>query len=469
MKNILNRLFSIFRRLTPWHGFLIFTLLFVQFGSKPFNHWKERGSPFLDDAEQYYAYLPATFIHHHADFDYENGYWGVKGPNGKKVPRFTMGVALMELPFFLAGHAAARIFNYPLTGYSLPYSIALCWAAVFYVLLGMYGLYKALCRFFHPRAVVLTLFLLLYATNLLYYTVSFPLMAHAFSFGLFGIFIYAILRCWKDHHIPSLFTAAATGGMIVLVRSPDTLLLLVPLFFGIHNREAFRNWWSFLIRNGRYTVTALALFLALCLLQPLYWHWISGAWFVNTYGDEGFFFADPQLFNFLFSYRKGLIPYTPLMVLAFIGFGVLYRKNKELFWPLLVFTCVNLYLLSCWWDWSFGGSLGNRALIQSFAVMAFPLAALIHALYTRFVTSRSRTVTTGLLLGMSVLFCAFNFSLIHKYKAGLIHWSNMSREAYWMMMPKWKVTDADREAASHVWRPVPLENFKKGIGRDDNP
>ncbi|MFI5150286.1 MAG: hypothetical protein ACHQRM_11185 [Bacteroidia bacterium] len=471
MKNIFTLLRSALRRLTPWHWFLVFSLLFIQFESQRFNNWRHsiNKSPFVDDAEQYYAYLPATFIYHHLDFQFPNGYWCVAGKNGKRVPKYTFGVALLETPFFIAGHTAARLLDYPLTGYSEPYSRAACGAVLCYVFLGLFCLYKALIRYVDPRAAALTLFILFYATNLFYYSVSFPLMSHAFSFSMFSVFVYAWIRCIKDRHLPSLFLASAAAGMIVLIRPPDLLLLLFPLLMGISDFRAWKEGWFFLFRKKGYLALSALFFLLLCFLQPLYWYLITDTWFINGYDGERFFFRDPQVINFLFSCRKGLIPYAPVMIFSLLGFIALYRRCRELFWPVLGFTVINVYVLSCWWDWTFGGSLGNRALIQSFALLAFPLAALIHACATCFRTVRARLYSYAGMFAVACFFVVFNLSLVHKYRSGVIHWDDMNKQAYWYMLPKWDLTPDELREESKLWKPMNPAEFKKGIGRDDKP
>ena len=468
MKNLWNRLRLLLSRLTPWHWFLVFTLFFIQFESQHFNDWRHHQTPFLNDADQYYSYLPATFIHHAPDFKYPNSYWLVKGSNGNKVPKYTIGVALLQAPFFMIGHVGAWIFHYPMTGYSQPYNRAACGAAIFYALLGLYFLYKTLIRFFHPRASALSLFILLFATNLFYYVVSFPLMSHAFSFGMFGVFLYATVKCWKDKSVPALFLAAVSAGLIALIRPPDVIVLLLPLLMGVHQRSALRDWWGFLMLRKIYAGLAALTFLLICFIQPLYWYLVTGSWFVNGYGDERFFFGDPQMINFIFSYRKGLIPYAPVMIFSLLGFLFLFLRFRELFWPVIIYTLVNIYVLSCWWDWTYGGSFGNRAILQSFVVLAIPLTALIHAGYNFFKTKQARRRVFTAMLGIACLFSAFNFSLIHKYIGGFIHWDDMTKESYWYVIPKWKWTAEDKAHAEKMERPVNIEKFKAGIGRDDS-
>ncbi|MFN3876214.1 MAG: hypothetical protein ACK4L7_09925, partial [Flavobacteriales bacterium] len=59
------------------------------------------------DTLGYYQWLPATFIDH----DYGRMYWCHQMPDGRWISLFTIGVAVLELPFFLVGHGAAGLFG----------------------------------------------------------------------------------------------------------------------------------------------------------------------------------------------------------------------------------------------------------------------------------------------------------------------------------------------------------------------
>ena len=85
------------------------------------------------DAAGYYEYLPYLFIkkdilHQHYAFPLDNG---------KTINKYTMGVAVLQLPFFLAAHCIALIFQLQPTGYSNIYGYGIAFATSFYVFLGL--------------------------------------------------------------------------------------------------------------------------------------------------------------------------------------------------------------------------------------------------------------------------------------------------------------------------------------------
>src|SRR5436190_24216876 len=91
------------------------------------------------DVFGYYLYLPFKFIYH--DIGLRNGstiqaiiekynntpalYQAREMHDGNHVFLYTMGMSIFYLPFFVAGHLYAKIFHYPLDGFSLPYQYAI--------------------------------------------------------------------------------------------------------------------------------------------------------------------------------------------------------------------------------------------------------------------------------------------------------------------------------------------------------
>lgn len=167
-------------------------------------------------------------------------------------------------------------------------------------------------------------------------------------------------------------------------------------------------------------------FILVWVPQFIYWYKVSGKIFYFSYGEAGgkFFFNNPQIYNILISYKKGWFVYTPIMFLAIIGIFTLLKFKKGLFLPFFLFTIVNIYVLSSWWCWWFGGSFGHRAFVDSYGLMAIPLASLLNfAKYKKF--------TFYISVGIIVLLIAFNNFQIQQYYRNAIHYWWMNKDAYW--------------------------------------
>jgi hypothetical protein len=399
-----------------------------------------------NDVISYYAYLPATFIFHDLSFefaknlppDFEGQIWLQNAPNGKPILRMTMGMAILWIPFFLIAHALAHLFGVSTLGYSWPYSLSIFVATLFYLFIGLFFLRKTLLRYFSEVVTVVTLILVVLATNMLYYVVSEPGMTHVYNFGLISMFIYYSLK-WVEilSHSPVERVAeriklsiilGLLAGIIVLIRPVNILILLFPALIGITSFTGFKeriqkNWKLILIAG----VTA---FLVL-VPQMLYWKAQTGHFLFNSYMDQGkFYFLKPHIVNGLFSYRKGWLVYTPVMIFAFIGFIWLRRQASNLVLPVLVFAVINIYVVYSWWCWWYGGCYGSRPMIDMYGIMAIPLASFLERVWTG--KNWMKGFATVVLVGLIWL----NQFQINQYRTSLLHWDSMTKEAYWGIFGK---------------------------------
>ena len=145
-------------------GLLIFG---IAFSSSILLQWDRLDIYLIKAADErgYYQYLPGIFI----EGDLSKLYWTHHLANGLHLNLFTIGVAILQLPFFLLGHMIALLLGYPATGYTPPY--ALCamaggglYSAVAGVLISLH-----LKRSF-PSVVGIGSVLILYlGTNMYYY------------------------------------------------------------------------------------------------------------------------------------------------------------------------------------------------------------------------------------------------------------------------------------------------------------
>jgi hypothetical protein len=108
--------------------------------------------------------------------------------------------------------------------------------------------------------------------------------------------------------------------------------------------------------------------------QFIYWKITTGHFIYYSYKHtEGFDFLAPHIWDVLFSFKKSLFVYTPLLALPFIGFFLLRKRLPQHNYFILLFTIINFYLLSSWAVWWNGSSLGMRYFVQSYTVLAIPL------------------------------------------------------------------------------------------------
>jgi hypothetical protein len=386
------------------------------------------------DVAIYYSFLPAVFIYQDLMFTYEHkvnevygeAVWVEKPAEGIRVQKCTYGLALLNAPFFLVAHQLATPLGYPADGYAEPYQMALLIAGGVYALLGLLLLRLLLLRFFNDRITAATLLTLLFATNLYYYSTTESPMSHAYGFFLITGFLLAALK-WLT--IPSLKNTLLVGvvfGLIVLVRPTNGIVALFPLLYGTSadsRRLLLMDWVRYIPQ------LIIACLCVLCILFPqlLYWKYTTDSWVYFSYSGERFFFDHPHLLEGLFSYRKGWLLYTPVMVFALIGIGFLRTYRPALFLPVLLITVIHVYLIYSWWAWWYGGSYGSRPMVDLYGLLALPLACF----YDRIRIQKKWVV--GSVVSVVILLLTLNLVQTQQKRLGILHFDSMTKELYWLV------------------------------------
>lgn len=286
------------------------------------------------DVSGYYLYLPATFIYHdlkQVSFlpqiieKYQPSFSPDQAfpiENGNQVMKYSAGMAVLYSPFFALGHAAAKLTDYPADGFSGPYQAAIHLGGVLMAILGLWFLRKILLRYFPDRTVGWTLLLIALGTNFFNYATFDAANAHGWLFMLMALLAHLSIRY---HERPTLRMAAGIGaviGLAALVRPTEALYVFIPLLWGVGSFAALRQRLTFFKKNYLHLLAAGVVTAAIGFIQLTYWQYVSGHWFVYSYGDQSFSFLHPHFVDVFFSYRKGWLVYTPLMVFAIAGFGL---------------------------------------------------------------------------------------------------------------------------------------------------
>jgi hypothetical protein len=165
------------------------------------------------------------------------------------------------------------------------------------------------------------------------------------------------------------------------VRLTDLPVVILPALVGIRRPHDLRLRVAALARHVRLVALGAAVFAAVMAPQFLYWHWVTGHFFVEAYpnGYGRLNLLAPHLLDVFFSVRKGLLYWTPLLLVAIAGLPLLRRAAPPLFVPAVAYLVVQTWIVASWSLWWYGGSFGMRALIDVLPVFALGLAALLDA------------------------------------------------------------------------------------------
>jgi hypothetical protein len=433
--------------------FFVFLIIFSIDRHHRFESSKKSDAPgpFYSDVFEYYTFLPDYFLDVRL----------MKELNPATNKR-TIGMAILYSPAFFVGHAIAGLSGEVQNGYSEPYQWNVRWGSIIYCLIGLFFCRKNLLFFFKEPVVLLALICVFFGTNLFYYTYGWGELPHSYLFFLYSLFAWFTLKWIVQNKHFYLLPLGLVAGMIVLIRPTGVLVFLFPVLFNV---VSFRDLFArirYLFEKPLVLGGSVFLFMAPLIFQMLIWKKYSGHFIYYSYGEERFFFNDPQIVNFLFSFRKGWLVYTPIMVFSLAGIILSWKTLRSFFPFLLGYFTLTVYVLSSWWEWSYGGSFGCRALIESYAFLIFPFSVFVAWCWE---LEFSKFLKYGLRLTLVLIFyfcIELNIFQTWQYKYQLIHWSGMNKETYKYLFFRENVSREERQYLYTRFTPPDPEKMLKG-------
>ena len=380
-----------------WMIFLLFLSLTYLFGTKTDRRYGwtnvnvKEATAIYSDGAGYYAFLPEWFIYEGNHFEFNDSI-GKKypdagfednlsnGKDGKRFDKYFTGTAQCLTPFFLIGHAHANAVGEDTDGYSWPYLLWLHAGMIFYGMIGFISLFLFLRRlkldYFACYAVVISLAV---ATNVSFYIYFDIPYSHVFSFAIINLCLLQGLKWIQENKARSFLLFAFFLGLSFIIRPKNLLILLVIPFLFENNKELLNRLKVLFIGQWKTVLSGVLLFGIPVLIQIYSFYLQMGEIKLNGYSDEGFSnWNNPYMWEILFGFRKGMFVYSPFLLLLIPGLGLMFFKNKRLFAGVLIFGLAATYVLSSWWCWWYGGSLGFRSMVDFYGVLAIPIAFLIH-------------------------------------------------------------------------------------------
>lgn len=397
---------------------------------------------FAYDVFGYYMYLPLKFKYHDLTLQNystieqilntykasETFYQALKWDNGNWVMRYPIGLSILYSPFYFIADLIAPYTKYAADGFSRPYQLTVLYGCLFYTLAGLYFIKKTLLRLFNDKIAALTLVAIAIGTNYFFHTSIHGqgAMSHNFLFTLYAIIIYVTIIWHEDFKTKYAILLGILVGFTALCRPSEIISGLIPLLYGVYNRETFKHKIRLLLEHKKQILLFGSSLAIMGFIQLFYYKSASGRFFINPYGagnpGEGLELFKPHLLEVLFSFRKGWFIYTPLMVFITLGFIQLYKKNRTFFFPVLAYTFINLYIVASWSCWWFGDCFGNRALIACYATLSVPLGYFISYTFE----SKLKSIY------ISILICFITLNLFQSWQMykGILDTTNMSRAYY---------------------------------------
>jgi len=359
------------------------------------------------DGPGYFSYLRSLVFDHDLDFRNEYRYFGfasndVAGTTatGLAPNPWSIGPALLWSPFYLSAHALSLMalsmgIQADVHGYGLAYQSAVCIATITYVTAGSVLTYRVCRRYFSPYASLMAVAGVYLASSLIHYTVAAPALSHGTSFFTVSLFLYLWHPPRSRTHAEWALLGVSTGLMI-LVRWQDVLylsVLAVEATCLIATRpdanRRLRTLREYLWGSAVLAVIGLVVFSP----QLLVWNALYGSPIAVPQGSGFFDWLRPELLEYLFSTRHGLYAWHPVMLLATLGFVLLWRRDRRVTAALASALLLQWYLNSAATDWWAHDSFGARRFISATSVLALGMAAL-----TEWTTERFRRGSLVMLL-----------------------------------------------------------------------
>jgi len=392
------------------------------------------------DGVGYYDYLPSLFIYHdlirkdipvqkdsilydrltslHTYVDYGDF----------KVNKYACGTAVLQLPFFTCTYLTTVLEGNNNDGYQLPFHKAIFYAAMFYLFLSIFFLKKLLELFdIKENTIILSQLLLVFATSVTNYTYSESGFSHVYSLFAITAFIYFIKSYFINRNFNHFILACLFLGLVLILRQINILIILfVPFLAG--SLMSLKEGIMDLVHNPKKLIIGIFLIFGVFCIQCLLWYLQTGKFFIYSYQGESFNFSDPHFYNILFSYKKGLFVYAPVLFISMFSLiWLAYQRKYFLVITWISFFIILTYILSSWHSWYYGGSYGLRAFMDY-----YPVFFILFALMLDGMVKGMKLV----IIIFSVLTIPLNIIQTYQYKKFILHWTNMDKEKYWKVFLK---------------------------------
>jgi len=347
----------------------------------------------------YYTYLPATFIHHDpllTDISWLEStakeldlagtlYFIGYNYKGSAMYFFLMGMALLYLPWFFLGHLIALIFDFPADGFSAPYIYSMIIGALTYTSIGVWYFRKILLNYFSDYLVALLLVIAYIGTNAVHHLIAKNLETVNFLFMLAALVVWFTIKWHNNQKLRYLLAIGAGIALMTLIKPSEILIGVFPVIYGVWNKQSFSDKVALIKVNYKQFIITIALGLLLFAPQMIYWYKLTGSFIYDSYNNPGvgLDWTSPYIGEILFSFRKGWLIYTPVMVLSLLGFRSMFKENKKLFWASVIYFLLAFYLISSWTEWWYGSSYSLRPIITLYPVLLLSMGYFLKAIFNR--------------------------------------------------------------------------------------
>lgn len=312
--------------------------------------------------------------------------------------------------------------------------------AVVSAIAGVILLWLILRNFFTVSVTIVTSLIVVFGTNYFRWIFFDGATPHNFLFTLFAGVVLLTINWHRDHKWIWLILIFPVVLLACYIHDLSMFILFFPLLYGLHDNSSWeerlqqireQKWqWLFLlfIVVGAFGLTRFA-------------------WFAEP-GTE-FYFGDKKasvypwiaanFYLILFSFNKGWIIYTPMVLLALPGMYLLAERNRGLLPGVFLFFILWFMLAASHPLWNAGPGFGQRFFIETYVVLSLPLGYLVQWIFER------RPWLRITLLIFPLFFLLLNIFQTWQYTNNIILAEGMNRDYYQAVFGKLTDDPASRK------------------------
>lgn len=400
------------------------------------------------DGIGYYVYLPSLLIDH--DLDFTNQYAclyaydpavrdavvGAVSGTGLPVNQWSIGPAVLWLPFFLLAHLVVLALGGAADGMGIAYQALVLGGSILYGGAGLWLAWRATAMAADEDSALFGVLLASFGGNLVYYMTAEPFMSHAGSAFAVSLVVWWMIRTGNAKGVANAAVLGAMGGLAALIRPQDGLILVLPFVLRLIEASGAGAGDRIpgVLRDG---LVAAGVSFLVFLPQMAVWGHIYGSWFRSPYfyvDAPVFDWTAPHLRDVLFSSWRGLFTWHPVFLAAVAGLLLPGPGNRGLRWGGLAFVGLQVYIVASWVCWWQGDAFGGRMFIACLPFFSLGLARLYAAARERGL-ARACLVSGAVLVGLNfLLYVHYRFLLVHLDRP--VTWTELALGRFGFMLGK---------------------------------
>jgi hypothetical protein len=299
---------------------------------------------------------------------------------------------------------------------------------------------RTLLFYFSELAVSVTLLIIAFGTNL------FNLVALDYNlqplvlFSLSTLILFSVAQWHMNPKTPYAVLMGLAIGCFSLFMATGIIAFLVPVLWGVYNKTSWEEKISLVKRNKEQFWHFIGYFLILFLTPVILGVISPGEIKLFSFTLPGIFYSfSSWLWEDLFSFAHGWLIYSPIMLLALIGFYYFARSYRQFFYSVFLFVFLGLFMESSWSKLGSTEVFGQIAFIPYYGFLALPFAALIAR-----ILKGGRTLVTLFTL-ILVLLMGLNVFQTWQFNEGIILKSGMTSDAYALAFGRTYLTGVEQQ------------------------